>query len=83
MLEELDAGLTDEQRAAGLAVAPRTPLEKIDRFMAYGITVVGGCLIVGLLARLAAVAGRGFFAQCGAGPASLAERHAADVSSIA
>ena len=60
LLEELDAQLTDEQRAAGLAVAPRTPLEKIDRFMAYGITVVGGCLIVGLLARFAALAGAAF-----------------------
>ena len=57
LLEEFDAQLTPEQRAAGLAVAPRTSLEKIDRFMAYGITVVGGCLIVGLLARLAAFAG--------------------------
>jgi len=57
MLEELDAGLSDDQRAAGLAVAPRSSLEKIDRFMAYGITLVGGCLIVGLLARLAALAG--------------------------
>ena len=51
---------SDEQRAAGLAIAPRTSLEKIDRFMAYGITMVGGCLIVGLFARLAALAGAAF-----------------------
>jgi uncharacterized membrane protein YphA (DoxX/SURF4 family) len=60
MLEELDAAIGDDQRAAGLAVAPRSSLEKIDRFLAYGITVVGGCLIVGLLSRLAALAGAMF-----------------------
>jgi uncharacterized membrane protein YphA (DoxX/SURF4 family) len=60
MLEEFEAVLTPEQREAGLAVAPRSSLEKIDRFLAYGITVVGGCLIVGLLARLAAAAGAVF-----------------------
>jgi len=57
MLDDFDDLLSPEQRAAGKAVAPRLPIEKIDKIMAYGITVVGGCLILGLLARLAAVAG--------------------------
>jgi uncharacterized membrane protein YphA (DoxX/SURF4 family) len=57
MLDELDAQLTPEQREAGRAVAPRTSLEKVDRFMAYGITLVGACLMLGFLARPAALAG--------------------------
>ena len=45
--------------------------------------MIGGCLIVGLLARLAAAGRSGVFAERGAGPAPLAERHAGDVSSNA
>jgi uncharacterized membrane protein YphA (DoxX/SURF4 family) len=60
MLEEFDAQLTDAQRTAGRAVAPSSSLEKVDRVMGYGITIVGACLIVGFLARFAALAGAAF-----------------------
>ncbi len=60
MLDELDALLSDEQRATGLAVKPSSTLTRLNRFMAAGITIVGGCLLVGLFARLAALVGRGF-----------------------
>ena len=60
MLEELDAQLTPEQHAAGMAIAPRTSLQKLDHFVAYAITMIGACLIVGLLARAAALGGAAF-----------------------
>jgi uncharacterized membrane protein YphA (DoxX/SURF4 family) len=60
MLDEFTSLVSGEQRSAGLSVTPSTALEKVDRVMACGITIVGALLIVGLFARLAALAGAGF-----------------------
>ena len=60
MLDEFDALLSNEQRTAGLTVKPSSTLDRLNRFMAAGITIVGGCLLVGLFARLAALAGAAF-----------------------
>jgi uncharacterized membrane protein YphA (DoxX/SURF4 family) len=61
--EELDALLTPEQHTAGHPSGERTKLEQVDRVMKYGILAIGGCLILGLFARLAALLGAAFLAS--------------------
>ncbi len=57
---ELTALLEPSQAAAAAADAPGATLRKVDGFMAWGITAVGACLILGLFTRLASVAGAAF-----------------------
>jgi uncharacterized membrane protein YphA (DoxX/SURF4 family) len=52
--------LEAEQKSRGSAPEPRTLLDKIDLGMAYGITAVGVCLVLGLFTRLACLAGLAF-----------------------
>jgi uncharacterized membrane protein YphA (DoxX/SURF4 family) len=54
--EELVAIATDEQRAAGEVPMPESPLKKTDRILTWAMLICGGCLIVGLFTRIAAVA---------------------------
>ena len=57
MQEELEASLTPEQRDSPKPTSDRATLDTIDRVMKYGIMAVGVCLILGLFARLASLAG--------------------------
>ena len=57
---ELDALRTPEQIARGPIASKRTTLQRVDKFMTYGILGVGACLIVGLFTRLACVLGVAF-----------------------
>jgi uncharacterized membrane protein YphA (DoxX/SURF4 family) len=43
-----------------VAISPSTPLERLDRFVAYTLTMIGACLILGFLARAAALGGAAF-----------------------
>jgi uncharacterized membrane protein YphA (DoxX/SURF4 family) len=54
--EDLVAIATDEQRAGGELPVPESPLKKTDRILTWAMLICGGCLIVGLFTRIAAVA---------------------------
>jgi uncharacterized membrane protein YphA (DoxX/SURF4 family) len=54
--EELAAIATQQQRAAGDLPMPETSLKKTDRILTWAMLICGGCLIVGLFTRVAAVA---------------------------
>jgi uncharacterized membrane protein YphA (DoxX/SURF4 family) len=54
--EDLVAIATDEQRAGGELPIPESPLKKTDRILTWAMIICGGCLIVGLFTRIAAVA---------------------------
>jgi uncharacterized membrane protein YphA (DoxX/SURF4 family) len=52
--------LTPDQRKLGQMPADTAQIHKIDTVVSWGILVAGGCLIVGLFTRLAALAGAAF-----------------------
>ncbi len=54
--EDLVAIATREQRAAGQLPDPEIALKKNDRILVWAMMICGGCLIVGLFTRIAAVA---------------------------
>jgi uncharacterized membrane protein YphA (DoxX/SURF4 family) len=54
--EELAAVATQQQSAAGELPLPESPLKKTDRILTWAMIICGGCLIVGLFTRIAAVA---------------------------
>jgi uncharacterized membrane protein YphA (DoxX/SURF4 family) len=47
---------TDEQQELGQAPRPPSSLKKSDRFITWAMIICGGCLIVGLFTRVAALA---------------------------
>jgi uncharacterized membrane protein YphA (DoxX/SURF4 family) len=58
---DLDLILDTSQREQGpLPASASSTLQTVDRVLMVGMVAVGGCLIVGLLTRLAAVAGAMF-----------------------
>jgi uncharacterized membrane protein YphA (DoxX/SURF4 family) len=60
---ELERTLKPDQSGSGGVAEDRATLESVDRVMKYGIVAVGGCLILGLFARLASLLGAVFLAS--------------------
>ena len=57
----LESVLTPEQSQKGMASIPSLPaLYWIDGVTAWGLTIIGGCLLIGLLSRLNCVLAAGF-----------------------
>ncbi len=54
--EDLAAIATDEQQNRGQVAQSETSLRKSDRVIVWAMLICGGCLIVGLFTRIAAVA---------------------------
>ncbi len=52
--------LTSDQQKLGAPTPDTTKLHKIDQLVIWGLIAVGGCLIIGLFTRLAALAGAVF-----------------------
>ncbi|HEV3418001.1 MAG TPA: hypothetical protein VG056_14340 [Pirellulales bacterium] len=52
--------LTPDQRKLGQMPADTAQIHRIDTVVSWGILIAGGCLIVGLFTRLAALAGAAF-----------------------
>ncbi len=60
------AALTDEQKKRGEAPeppAPRRPIQILDTVTMWTLAILGGCLVVGLLSRLASLLLAGFLLQ--------------------
>ncbi len=55
--DQLRGLLTNDQREMAVPPSDASRLHKIDTTIAWGLMIVGGCLIVGLFTRLAAVVG--------------------------
>jgi uncharacterized membrane protein YphA (DoxX/SURF4 family) len=53
--EDLAAIATDEQKKRGKYAEPESELKKSDRIIVWAMMICGGCLIVGLFTRIAAV----------------------------
>jgi uncharacterized membrane protein YphA (DoxX/SURF4 family) len=54
--EDIAAIATEKQKEAGLPPQSESPLKRNDRILVWAMMICGGCLIVGLFTRIAAVA---------------------------